>query len=141
MSELFAATETGGVREAPQTDLPFADYFNRESIAALWAALKKDKDGLVVSIVMDEDDGKVLMQAFQDEEAFGKSLSTAFMHYHSRSRGRLWLKGESSGHYQQILRVQVDCDADCLLYTVRQSGAACHTGARSCFYRDLAELI
>jgi phosphoribosyl-AMP cyclohydrolase len=75
-----------------------------------------------------------------DGEAFRRTLETGFMHYHSRSRGKLWLKGESSGHLQRVVEARIDCDLDALLFLVDQTGAACHTGATSCFYRTVDEL-
>ena len=75
------------------------------------------------------------------ETAFLMTLKTGRMHYHSRSRGRLWLKGETSGHFQTVTAVRVDCDQDALLFEVEQTGAACHTGNRSCFYRELEQLL
>ncbi len=106
----------------------------------LWRALKKDAAGLVSAIVLDAADGAPLMLAYMDEIAFGKTLDTGRMHYHSRSRGRLWQKGETSGHYQHVQSARVDCDADALVFYVRQEGAACHTGHHSCFYRELSAL-
>ncbi len=112
---------------------------DRNESLLIWEKLKKNQEGWVVAIVQDES-AHVLMQAFQNRDAFIRSLESDLMYYYSRSRNCLWLKGESSGHYQHIKDVAVDCDADTLLYTVRQEGAACHTGAYSCFYRSLSEL-
>ena len=81
------------------------------------------------------------MQAYQNEDAFVRTLQTGLMHYFSRSRGRLWLKGEQSGHFQKVAQIAVDCDQDALLYRIDQLGAACHTGAHSCFFRPLASLL
>jgi len=106
-----------------------------------WELLKKAADGLVPAVAVDGADGPVLMVAYQDREAFLATMETGAMHYHSRSRGTLWKKGETSGHTQRVLRVRVDCDADTLLYEIEQTGAACHTGARSCFYRDIDQLV
>lgn len=78
------------------------------------------------------------MVAWQNRQAFELTLDSRLMHYYSRSRNKLWLKGETSGHFQQVIQLQVDCDQDCLLAQVRQIGAACHTGNRSCFYRQVA---
>lgn len=105
----------------------------------LWRQFKKDPQGLVPAIVCDAADGAVLMLAYLDRQALELTLRTGLMHYYSRSRGRLWKKGESSGHYQQIRRIRVDCDGDALLVDVIQTGVACHTGNRSCFYRELEE--
>lgn len=105
-----------------------------------WERLKKGSDGLVPALAVDGADGPVLMMAYMDREAFLATMATGRMHYHSRSRGTLWLKGETSGHFQQVLRCRVDCDADTLLFEIEQTGAACHTGARTCFFRDIGEL-
>jgi phosphoribosyl-AMP cyclohydrolase len=93
--------------------------------------------GLVAAIAQDCDTGEVLMQAYMNAEAWGKTLQTGIAHYWSRSRARLWKKGETSGNIQEVREIRVDCDADCVLLKVRQTGAACHTGRRSCFYRRM----
>ena len=93
-------------------------------------------DGLVPAIAQDWKTGEVLMVAFMNPESWELTLSTGVMHYWSRSRGKLWKKGESSGNVQEVEELRIDCDADCVLARVRQIGdAACHTGYRSCFYR------
>ena len=97
-----------------------------------------DERGLVPVIAQDADSGEVLMLAYANREALAATLQTNEAHYFSRSRGALWRKGETSGHRQLVLEVRYDCDGDALLYRVRQTGPACHTGARSCFYRTLA---
>lgn len=117
------------------TDTPLADPAVQ---SAIWAKLKKDQSGLVSVIVREQQTGEILMQAYIDQEALEQTLITGLMHYHSRSRGKLWLKGESSGHFQQVRSIRVDCDADCLLVDVLQLGPACHTGEHSCFFRGLA---
>lgn len=81
--------------------------------------------------------GRVLMFAWMNRESLEKSLETGLMHYWSRSRNKLWFKGESSGHTQRIVRWFVDCDRDVLLFEVEQNGGACHTGYRSCFFQEL----
>lgn len=92
--------------------------------------------GLVPAIVQDAEDGEVLMLAYMNYEAWEKTLGTGEAHYWSRSRGKLWHKGESSGNVQKIHSIRLDCDNDTILLTVTQiGGAACHTGRRSCFYR------
>jgi phosphoribosyl-AMP cyclohydrolase len=92
-------------------------------------------DGLVPAVAQDADTGEVLMVAFMNAEAWELTRSTGIMHYWSRSRGKLWKKGESSGNVQQVRELRIDCDADCVLAKVRQVGeAACHTGYRSCFF-------
>jgi phosphoribosyl-AMP cyclohydrolase len=121
-------------------DTPFTRAFAEPDRIRIWEMLKKDVAGNVCAIVLDDADGAPLMQAYMDREAFLLTLETGLMHYHSRSRSRLWLKGETSGHYQHVVSAQVDCDADALVFRVIQEGAACHTGHHSCFFRDLSEL-
>src|SRR5439155_621436 len=99
--------------------------------------LKYDAEGLVPVVAQDAATGQVLMVAYMNREALGKTLQTGEAWYWSRSRRALWRKGEESGHAQTVRRVSVDCDADALLLTVDQHGAACHTGHRSCFFRTL----
>ncbi|NLX49186.1 MAG: phosphoribosyl-AMP cyclohydrolase [Methanospirillum sp.] len=94
-------------------------------------------NGLVPVVVQDDGTHDVLMVAYANDEAVRLTLETGYAHYYSRSRRRLWKKGEESGHLQRIRQVLVDCDEDCLLYRVDQAGAACHTGHRSCFYRTI----
>ncbi len=96
------------------------------------AGLQYDARGLV-PVIAQEEDGTVLMLAWASREALDATLSTGLAHYWSRSRGELWKKGATSGHLQEVLAVKVDCDADAVLYLVRQTGPACHTGSRSCF--------
>ena len=92
-------------------------------------------DGLVPAVAQDADTGEVLMVAFMNAEAWELTRSTGIMHYWSRSRRKLWKKGEHSGNVQQVRELRIDCDADCVLAKVRQVGeAACHTGYRSCFF-------
>ncbi len=94
-------------------------------------------DGVVPAIVQDEATGEVLMLAYMNREAWEKTLATGQVHYFSRSRNRLWLKGETSGHIQEVRAIYVDCDQDTLLIKVHQhGGAACHEGYRSCFFRQ-----
>jgi len=81
--------------------------------------------------------GEVLMLAFMDREALDRTRETGLAHFHSRSRGRLWMKGETSGHVLRVQRMLVDCDQDALVLRVLPEGPACHTGARGCFYRAL----
>jgi len=94
-------------------------------------------DGLIPVIVQDVRTNQVLMFAFANKEALSLTLSTGYAHYFSRSRNKLWKKGEESGHLQKIVRVCVDCDEDCLLYLVEQIGCACHEGYVSCFFRTI----
>jgi imidazole glycerol-phosphate synthase subunit HisF len=108
--------------------------------AAVWTRLKKDDHDLVAAIIREQATGEILMQAYLDQAALAMTLQTGLMHYHSRSRNKLWLKGETSGHFQQVRAILADCDADCLLIDVFQLGPACHTGHHSCFFQDLAAL-
>ncbi len=98
------------------------------------ATLKYDENGLIPAIAQQEGSGEVLMLAWMNAEAVKRSLESGRVTYWSRSRQAFWVKGESSGHTQQLVQMRVDCDRDCLLLTVRQSGPACHTLRRSCFY-------
>ena len=97
-----------------------------------------DAQGLLTAIAVDSVSREVLMVAFMDEEALGRTRETGLAHFHSRSRGRLWLKGETSGHYLHVEEIRVDCDQDAVVLCVRPDGPACHTGEISCFYRRLA---
>ena len=97
-----------------------------------------DDKGLLTAIAIDAETRDVLMVAFMDAEALARSQETGLAHFHSRSRGRLWLKGETSGHFLHIEDMRVDCDQDALVMLVRPDGPACHTGARSCFYRRVS---
>ncbi len=98
-----------------------------------------DKTPLVPAIVQDAKSGEVLMLAYMNKEALELTLSTGYAHYFSRSKQRIWKKGESSGHTQKIEDVLIDCDNDTILLKVEQAGVACHTGARSCFFRSVKE--
>jgi phosphoribosyl-ATP pyrophosphohydrolase/phosphoribosyl-AMP cyclohydrolase len=100
------------------------------------SAVRYGPDGLVAAVVQDAHDGRLLMVAWQDAEAIAATLRTGEVHFHSRSRGRLWRKGESSGHTLAVVSMELDCDADAVLIRARPAGPACHTDARSCF--DLA---
>ncbi|MFA5220948.1 MAG: phosphoribosyl-AMP cyclohydrolase [Methanoregula sp.] len=97
----------------------------------------KFADGLIPVIVQDEKNRQVLMMAYANEEAVRLTQETGYAHYYSRSRKKLWKKGEESGHFQKVIRILADCDEDCLIYEVEQLGAACHMGYRTCFYRTL----
>jgi phosphoribosyl-AMP cyclohydrolase len=120
MKGLFDMPEHDAEREAGLSFLP-----------------KFDSAGLLSAVVQDADSGEVLMVAFMDREALEATRRTGFAHFHSRSRGRLWKKGESSGHVLAVEAILVDCDQDSLVLKARPAGPACHTGARSCFYRAL----
>jgi len=96
-----------------------------------------DEEGVLPAVAQDADSGDVLMLAYVSPEALERTRETGLAHYHSRSRGELWQKGQSSGHVQRVEEVRVDCDGDALLYRVSQEGGACHTGYRSCFHRTV----
>lgn len=99
--------------------------------------LKFDEKGLVCAIAQDYESGEVLMQAYMNKEAYLLTLETGYAHYFSRSRQKLWKKGETSGHFQKVKSIYVDCDGDCVLMKVEQTGAACHTGNYSCFFNEI----
>ena len=101
--------------------------------------LKFDEKGLVCAIAQDYESGEVLMQAYMNAEAYQKTLETGYAHYWSRSRQKLWKKGEESGHLQKVRGIFLDCDKDCVLLKVEQTGAACHTGNYSCFFTPVKE--
>lgn len=96
-----------------------------------------DAAGLLTAVVVDAVDGAVLMVAHMDAEALEKTRETGFAHFRSRSRGKLWKKGETSGHVLQVRRIRVDCDQDALVIEAEPAGPTCHTGERSCFFRAL----
>jgi phosphoribosyl-AMP cyclohydrolase len=96
-------------------------------------------DGLVPAIVQDAATGEVLMMAWMNREAYDETLRTGQTVFYSRSRGRLWRKGEKSGHVQKVVSVRIDCDADTILVRVEQTGAACHEGYKSCFFREVTD--
>lgn len=101
------------------------------------AQLKFNQEGLIPAIVQDAEGGEVLMMAWMNEEALRRTLETGLSHFYSRSRQRLWMKGEESGYIQRVREVLYDCDHDVLLLKVEQTVAACHTGHRSCFFERL----
>lgn len=96
-----------------------------------------DDHELLPAVAQEASSGEVLMLAYVSRRALERTRETGFAHYHSRSRDELWKKGESSGHTQKIDEIRLDCDGDAVLYLVEQTGGACHTGYRSCFYRDV----
>ncbi len=98
---------------------------------------KFDSQGLLTAVVIHAVSKDVLMVAFMDAEALAATRASGFAHFHSRSRGRLWKKGESSGHVLRVLRMLVDCDQDALVLECEPAGPTCHTGADSCFFREL----
>jgi phosphoribosyl-AMP cyclohydrolase len=97
-----------------------------------------DANGLIAAIAQDHVTREVLMVAWMNAEALRLTLETGQATYWSRSRAKLWRKGEESGHAQRVIEARIDCDQDAILLIVEQTGAACHTGARSCFYRTIA---
>ena len=95
--------------------------------------------GLVLAVAQDADTKEVLMVAFTDRDGIEKSLKTGKVHYFSTSRRKPWLKGETSGHFQKIREMYIDCDGDAIVFMVEQTGAACHKGYGSCFYRKFED--
>lgn len=108
-----------------------------EQVALDKVALAFDERGLITVVVQQEGTGEVLMVAWASEEALRRTLATGTSWFWSRSRQELWNKGATSGNVQQVRHVLVDCDADTLIYVVDSPGPACHTGRRSCFFREL----
>jgi phosphoribosyl-AMP cyclohydrolase len=98
------------------------------------ANVKFDTQGLVTAVTQDAKDGRVLMVAWMNRDALTRTLTTRNVTYWSRSRGKLWRKGETSGHTQHLVEAWIDCDGDTLLLKVDQTGPACHTGAPTCFF-------
>jgi phosphoribosyl-AMP cyclohydrolase len=99
--------------------------------------LKYDDNGLIAAVIQDDENGDVLMVAYMNKDSLASTVKTGKTHFWSRSRKKYWLKGESSGHTQEVRSIRTDCDKDCLLIRVKQNVAACHEGYRSCFYRKL----
>ena len=108
-----------------------------EKIRLSWEELKLNSDGMLPVVVQDDKDGTVLMVAYMNKEAYEQTPSTGRMTYWSSSRNALWVKGLTSGHFQYVKSLAIDCDNDTLLAKVEQVGAACHTGNYTCFYREL----
>jgi phosphoribosyl-AMP cyclohydrolase len=103
----------------------------------LLSQVKFNEQGLVPAIVQEEGTGRVLMMAWMNVDSLSQTLETKRTHFWSRSRKSLWLKGETSGHVQEVKKISIDCDGDTLLITVVQTGAACHEGYKSCFFREV----
>ena len=101
--------------------------------------LTYNEAGLIPAIAQDATSGEVLMMAWMNAEAVAKTLSSGRVTYWSRSRHSFWIKGESSGHVQELVDMRVDCDRDCILVRVNQTGPACHTNRRSCFYTEVRD--
>ena len=108
-----------------------------EGLDAVLDGIKYDAGGLVTAVVQDVADGQVLMVAYMNREALRRTLESGVTCFWSRSRKEYWVKGATSGNTQRVVRVAVDCDQDCLVVVVEQKGVACHTGKRSCFYREI----
>jgi len=126
-----------GSEELDVSGMDVKKYSKKEALE-ISASLDFEKlDGILPTMAMDEK-GKILMLAFMNKEALEKTLEEGMMHYWSRSKERLWLKGEESGHYQYVLGIYTDCDFDSLLFRVRQVGNACHTGEYSCFHNEIS---
>lgn len=100
-------------------------------------SLTYDSRGLLPCIAQEATTGEVLMLAWMNRESLARTLETGLVTYWSRSRNEFWVKGATSGHWQHLVSMRLDCDRDCLLALVRQEGPACHTGRRSCFYREI----
>jgi phosphoribosyl-AMP cyclohydrolase len=100
-------------------------------------AVKFDDKGLVTAVAQDATTNQVLMVAYMNRETLVETLETKRMVYFSRSRQKRWLKGETSGHFQIVREVRIDCDGDAIVFFIDQTGAACHTGFKTCFYRDV----
>lgn len=148
-SSLIAETFVNGVTGTALNSVDF-DYMNKKHELSLngiemntfsssipFSEFKLNSDGLIPVVVQDYKTDEVLMVAYMNEEAFEKTIATGRMTYYSRSRKELWVKGLTSGHFQYVRSIEIDCDNDTLLAKVKQVGAACHTGNRSCFYRNL----
>ena len=103
----------------------------------LFDVIKFNEQGLIPAIAQDYKSGQVLMMAWMNRQSLEMTFKTGTAHYFSRSRGKLWQKGETSGHIQQVKEVLIDCDYDCLLLKVEQSGVACHTGRANCFFNKI----
>ena len=110
---------------------------NKENLEKFLDGVKFDANGLVPAMIQDEKSKEILMLAYMNRESLAKTLETGKTYFYSRSRNKLWLKGESSGHIQTVKSVYFDCDCDAILILAHQAGGACHTGYYSCFYRKL----
>ena len=102
--------------------------------------IKFNEKGLIPVVAQCVHSGKVLMMAWMDEEAVKKTIDTNDMYYFSRSRQKLWQKGETSGHFQKLHELRLDCDNDTILALIEQTGSACHTGEKSCFFKSIKEI-
>ena len=114
-------------------------YIIESSEKSALSDIKFNKDGLIPVIAQCVQSGTVLMMAWMNEEALKKTIETNDMYYFSRSRQKLWQKGETSGHFQKLIELRLDCDNDTILALIEQTGAACHTGTKSCFFKTIRE--
>lgn len=105
-------------------------------LESILSGVKYDANGLVPAVVQEASDGQVLMVAYMDREALRRTIESGATCFYSRSRKEHWVKGATSGNTQRVVGVRVDCDQDCILVLVEQKGVACHTGKRSCFFRE-----
>ena len=148
-TDFIADSQVGGITGTALNSLDY-DYMhtkqalskqgicmNTFTSAIPFSEFKLNSDGLIPVVVQDYKTDEVLMVAYMNEESFNKTIETGRMTYYSRSRQELWVKGLTSGHFQYVRSIEIDCDNDTLLAKVKQVGAACHTGNRSCFYRNL----
>ena len=119
--------------------MPIQAGFDKDAIQAVLDAIRFDKDGLVPAIAQQADTGEVLMMAWMNRDSIVETLKTGKVCYWSRSRGKLWRKGESSGQTQYLADFRWDCDADTVLLLVDQKGLACHTGRRNCFFNAVRD--
>ena len=118
-------------------DLEVANAGDRVQLTELLSALPYNEQGLVAAIAQDEASQEVLMLGWMDRTAIERTLQEGFACYYSRSRQTYWKKGETSGHFQKLVRMRFDCDGDAILLTVNQTGAACHTDRPNCFYLEV----
>ena len=139
IASAYFSTEVADFMGLKQSAAARGLYMNVLESSFAWKELKENRDGLVPVIVQDYKTSEVLMLAYMNEEAFNTTLQTGKMTYWSRSRNELWTKGMSSGHFQYVKSLSIDCDNDTILAKVSQVGAACHTGNRTCFYRDMVK--
>ena len=137
----IVVSEEDGLRatEIKQAFIGDGLQVNTFTSAIPFSEFKLNSDGLIPVVVQDYKTGEVLMVAYMNEESYNKTIETGMMTYYSRSRQELWLKGDTSGHYQYVKALSLDCDNDTILAKVEQIGAACHTGSYSCFFKDLVK--
>jgi len=110
-----------------------------QNLGEILMTIDWNKNPLIPAIAQEASTGEILMLAYMNEEAYNLTLSTGYAHYYSRSRQRLWKKGESSNHTQEIVDVLLDCDADTVVLKIKQNGVACHTGRKSCFFTSVTQ--